>query len=308
MALSPTVFRQLDNVVSDLQLGTSDSFDRNIKKLARVLHGRPFTRLSASLKDGIDIEAWVKAGRDKMGSFVGSGELEWPDEPEKELGTVIALIDWFAEDPERATQFSYDFYYIDNNFTTQLRNLAGQVIVPFARDFAQYAEEHLDDAGDSPIVRSPEATKTMAVSLTVLVSDEIKRLEAERPNDPDRLDLHNRYIDFLQSVALGLAEIAVAINAAQSEPDASKKVARYERASEIASQLGSSMMNWIAQNKDGLVHFSASVGLLGAGTAFLSFCGVPNMASFAASALLLGGSTVKEMVDTILKHFGKGKG
>jgi hypothetical protein len=268
MAVNPSALRQLDNVVADLQSGTSDSFERNIKKLARILHGRPFSRLTASLKDGIDVEAWIKAGEATRGSMVGSGQLDWPEEPEKELGTVIALIDYFAEDPDRATQFSIDFYYVENNFTTQLRNLVEQIIVPFARDFAQYADEHLDETtGGNPIPRSPEATKTMATSLAILVKDEIRRVEADRPNDPDRLDIQQRYINFLQTVAVGLVEIAATIDAAQSESDPSKKALKYERASEVASQLAGTMLAWISNNKETLVHYTANVGLLGAGTA-----------------------------------------
>jgi hypothetical protein len=145
----------------------------------------------------------------------------------------------------------------------------------------------------------------MAVFLALLMKDEIQRLEADRPNDPDRLDMQERYIDFLRHVAVGLAEIAATIDAAQSERDVAKKTVQYEKASEVASQLGASMLNWISENKDTLVHFSANVAVLGAGTAFLSWCGVPNMASFAASALLLGRSSVREMIESILKHFGK---
>lgn len=92
------------------------------------------------LTEGIDVDAWIETCEATGGSFVGSAELDWPDEIEKQLGTVIRLIDKFAADPDQAVQFSYTFYYSGNNITANLQNMVRQMIVPFVRDYIEYVK------------------------------------------------------------------------------------------------------------------------------------------------------------------------
>ena len=48
--------------------------------------------------------------------MVGSATLDWPTDPEKELGTKILLIDKFAKDPDQAINFSHTFDYTANAY------------------------------------------------------------------------------------------------------------------------------------------------------------------------------------------------
>jgi hypothetical protein len=42
--------------------------------------------------------------------MMGTAKLSWPAEDEKALGTVVLLIDRFAEKPSEAPTFSHTFY------------------------------------------------------------------------------------------------------------------------------------------------------------------------------------------------------
>jgi hypothetical protein len=96
VAIDPTMFRQIENAIFDLQSSDFNNFDKHVKKLARVLHSPDLEAVTSSLTDGIDIDAWIKAGEATQGGMVGTATLDWPADTASELGTVIRLIDRFA--------------------------------------------------------------------------------------------------------------------------------------------------------------------------------------------------------------------
>ena len=110
----PTILRQIENTVTDLRWADRSSFNRHIKKLSRLLHSPELEAITAELSEGIDLDAWLKEDHATQGGIAGSAELEWPADHNSELGTVILLVDKFADDPKEALNFSHTFYYNGN--------------------------------------------------------------------------------------------------------------------------------------------------------------------------------------------------
>lgn len=162
--IDPAIFRQIENAVLDLQSADYQSFERPIKKLSRLLHSQELEPITSQLTSGIDLDAWIKAGEETASSMVGSAKLDWPAETEKELGTIILLIDRFAQE-DAAINFSYSFFYIGNNFTTNLQNMTRQMLVPFARDYINYvkAKTGTVEATMLPARTEPAARKIFIV-------------------------------------------------------------------------------------------------------------------------------------------------
>lgn len=160
-----SVLRQIENTVMDLRRADYNSFGRHIKKLSRLLHSDGLTAISAELVDGIDLDAWLEAGQRTQGSMVGSAVLEWPADQKGELGTVIRLIDAFAEDPDKAFNFSFTFFYGGNDIASNLQNMASQVIVPFCRDYIDYVKSKTGaiEATMLPPVSGPASRKVFVV-------------------------------------------------------------------------------------------------------------------------------------------------
>jgi predicted nucleotide-binding protein len=138
--IDQTIFRQIENTVSDLRSAEFNTFDRHIKKLSRILHSETLEPVSATLIEGVDLDAWIKAGEATQGGMVGSASLEWPSDPRQELGLVMLLIDRFAENPDAAMDFSHTFYYAGNKLTANVQNMVAQMIVPFARDYINHVK------------------------------------------------------------------------------------------------------------------------------------------------------------------------
>lgn len=161
----PSVFRQLENIVTDLRWADRSSFARHIKKLSRLLHSPELDPISRELTEGLDFEAWLEAGKATQGSMVGSAELEWPPDAREELGMVVLLIDRSAEDPDFATDFAFTFYYTGNNYVDNLQNMTTQVIVPFSRDYIDHVKMKtgVAEATVPPIRSEPAARKVFVV-------------------------------------------------------------------------------------------------------------------------------------------------
>lgn len=159
------LLRQIENTVLDLRRADSNSFGRHMKKLSRLLHSDGLTAISEELVDGVDLDAWLEAGQKAESSMVGSAVLEWPSDQKGELGTVIRLIDAFAEDHDKAFQFSFTFYYGGNDIASNLQNMTGQVIVPFCRDYIDYVKSKTGtiEATMLPPVSEPAARKVFVV-------------------------------------------------------------------------------------------------------------------------------------------------
>jgi hypothetical protein len=134
------IYRQIENIVSDLRWADHSSFNRHIKKLSRSLHAPELETVTAELSEGVDLETWIKEGEATQGSMIGSAELEWPESSKAELGTIILLIDRFASNPDAAIDFAHTFYYNGNKYTDNLQNMTAQMIVPFVRDFIDFAK------------------------------------------------------------------------------------------------------------------------------------------------------------------------
>lgn len=159
------IFRQLENTVTDLRRSEYTSFNRHIEKLSRLLHSGELEKTTSRLAAGIDLKAWLETGHKTQGGMVGSAQLDWPSDPEKELGIVILLIDDFASNESAALNFSHTFYYNGSKITANLRNMVEQVIVPFSRDYIDYvkSETGTTEATLIPARTGPAARKAFIV-------------------------------------------------------------------------------------------------------------------------------------------------
>lgn len=166
MPIDPTIFRQIENTIFDLQSSDQNTFDKHIKKLARLLHSPELEPITNGLIGGIDLDAWINAGAATGLQMAGTAKLDWPAEPEKELGTIILLIDRFAEKGEReAINFAFNFYHNGNNINATLHSMTRQMLIPFARDYINYvkAKTGTVEATMLPARTGPAARKIFIV-------------------------------------------------------------------------------------------------------------------------------------------------
>jgi predicted nucleotide-binding protein len=162
--IEPSILRQIENTVTDLRAAEYNTFDRYTKKLSHLLHSPELEPITSKLTDDIDLESWIDAGLASQGGMLGTATLNWPHEPEKELGTNILLIDRFAE-KEAALNFAHTFYYAGSRVTDSLQRMASEMIVPFARDYIAHVKSvtGVSEASPSPTPSRPATRKVFIV-------------------------------------------------------------------------------------------------------------------------------------------------
>ena len=139
MPVDPATLQQINNAIFDLQSSDYNNFDKHIKKLSRLLHSTELDSITNALAAGIEIEPWIEAGTAAGRHMAGAAKLDWPDDPEKDLGYHIRLIDLFTEKGDRyALNFALTFFSKGSNFNDNLHNMTRQMLIPFARDYIDY--------------------------------------------------------------------------------------------------------------------------------------------------------------------------
>ena len=164
--IDQALLRQIENAITDLRRSEYNTFDRHIKKLDRLLRSPQLASINDELTAGIDVDAWLAAGEATQGSMVGSAQLEWPDDPCRELGMNLSLVRDFAKNPDKATGFAHTFYYNGtNSISSNLQGMVEQVFVPFARDYINHvkARTATTEATLLPQRAGPAARKAFVV-------------------------------------------------------------------------------------------------------------------------------------------------
>jgi predicted nucleotide-binding protein len=142
-AFDSAVFEEINNAVIDLLGSTPQTFERPLKRLSGLLHSSGLESLNQSLIEGTDFDAFLAASKNTGGGMMGSQKLLWPDDPDRELGLTLILIDRLAANPSWAFDFCHTFFYSGNSIVAGIHTFTRQILVPFARDYRARAEKSL---------------------------------------------------------------------------------------------------------------------------------------------------------------------
>jgi hypothetical protein len=154
------IFSEINNAVLDLQASQLQSFERPLKKLARLLRHPDLEPYNDELTDGLDLEAFIKESERTGGSMVGSAQLAWPEDPKQVLGLTLLLIEKLGANPSYATNFSHHFFYSGSKVIAGIHSLTGQLIIPFVRDYKMYIQSK---GNIKTVLKSPFSRKVFIV-------------------------------------------------------------------------------------------------------------------------------------------------
>lgn len=137
-SINASIFNDIDNAIRDLRASEHQTYERPLKRLAKLIHDPGIEPIRAELVAKVDWDGFLSASDATGGSMVGSHRLVWPDEPELQFGLTLILIDKMAEDTDWAIQFTHHYFYSSTKIVSGLHSIATQVLMPFARDFKAY--------------------------------------------------------------------------------------------------------------------------------------------------------------------------
>lgn len=133
------VFAEINNSLLDLQASQIQTFERPLKAFAKVLHHPDLEGARESLTSNVDFDAFLAASEETGGGMIGSHQLAWPEEREKQLGLTLLLIDKMAADPDYATDLGHIYFYTGSNkLISGIHAIVRQLLIPFVRDLKSY--------------------------------------------------------------------------------------------------------------------------------------------------------------------------
>jgi predicted nucleotide-binding protein len=138
--IEPDLFAQINDAVLDLQSAQLQSYQRPLKKLAKLLRHPDLEVVNQKLTEGCDIGSFL-ANQERTGG-IGTDRLEWPDDPKQVIGLTLLLIERFAADPDYMAEFGHTYYYSGRMVMSGVNAVTGQIIIPFVRDYKSYVASH----------------------------------------------------------------------------------------------------------------------------------------------------------------------
>lgn len=136
-----SALRDVNNAVLDLQSADYNTFERPLQKLSLALEADDLKPMAEKLLSKADFDRFLESASEG-GGMMGSARLNWPSDREEELGLVIHLIHRAAKKPHWFSSLAHTYYYSGRKIVASIRKITTAVIIPFNRDFSDYAEEY----------------------------------------------------------------------------------------------------------------------------------------------------------------------
>lgn len=140
--MAQDIFSEINNAVLDLQSSQLQTYERPLKKIAKLLRHPDLEPYNAQLTEDVDLDTFIAESEKTGGSMVGSAQLVWPDDPRQVLGLTLLLIERLAADPGYAINFGHHFFHSGNKAIGGIHTLTGQLIIPFVRDYKSYIQSN----------------------------------------------------------------------------------------------------------------------------------------------------------------------
>jgi hypothetical protein len=133
----------------------------------------------------------------------------------------------------------------------------------------------------------------LSQSLAQMALDEVERLDAERPNDPDRIKDHEKRRELLKIFADGFARIAHALAVLDVDLNHPVKLSKVVKAIE---SVGNGINRWWKANEDEAIDWAIRIPVVTAGVAALGWAGANMTVGTTVVAALVGGTRVLKAI------------
>lgn len=157
--MTKDIFKEINNVVLDLQASHAQTYERPLKKLSQLLKHPDLESYNINLTKDVNLESFLERSSKSAGSMIGSARLDWPQDPKEELGLTLLLIWKLGAEPSNALQFSFEYFHVSNKIIDNIHALTSQLIIPFIRDYKDYVQSQ----GVSQTVLKPPLSKKIFI-------------------------------------------------------------------------------------------------------------------------------------------------
>jgi hypothetical protein len=133
----------------------------------------------------------------------------------------------------------------------------------------------------------------LAYSLSLMAHEEIEKLEAELPNDPERIAENKKQRELMALFADGFERIARQLAALSSNPH---EPVLLGKAGKVVAEVGSEITGWWTANAAEAIDWSIRLPIIVAAVGALGWAGANMTVGTTAVAALVGGRKVLEVI------------
>jgi predicted nucleotide-binding protein len=137
--MNDELFKQMNNAVLDLQSAEYQTYERPLKRLAKLLRDPSLEKINHELTVNVDLDLFLAENDSHVAGMVGGDKLNWPDETEQTIALTWLLIQKLSIDENFTFQFSHHYFSSGSSqILAGLRSMTGQMIIPFVRDYIEH--------------------------------------------------------------------------------------------------------------------------------------------------------------------------
>jgi hypothetical protein len=143
---------ELDAYAGDVARASHQTITNAIQRYVKRLDAEPLAAAVEAVLPRVDFDAWYAAALGSIKSMVGSGKPNWPLDAPERVAMQAELLRRMAGGQIDPIQYTYNFHYVENRFSSNIAQFIAQDFEPFHRDLRRL----LDAAFDAPPAPPPE--------------------------------------------------------------------------------------------------------------------------------------------------------
>jgi hypothetical protein len=162
---------ELDAYSADVARASHQTLTNAIQRYVKRLDAEPLAAAVDTVLPHVGFDAWYAAALGTIKSMVGSGKLNWPPDAPERVAMQAELLRRMAGGQIDPIQYTYNFHYVENRFSSNIAQFIAQDFEPFHRDLRR-----LLDAAFAAPTQPPALSETETVIVPIPYSPVLRLL------------------------------------------------------------------------------------------------------------------------------------
>lgn len=176
-----------DDYVQDIERAHFSNFGDALERFMALFDENPVLMRAASFLPTVDFADWYAKGVATVGSFVGSGHLEWPAKSDLRLAHQYTLLRNIAKGDVDVFDYCSKFLFAGTNYQDNINLFNEQIVRPFTRDFRRLVlklptEQASADTEINSTVPKIDQTMKAQIPCPVEIQDSLEHFRRDYPD------------------------------------------------------------------------------------------------------------------------------
>ncbi len=132
-----------NDLADDISAAGHNTYEQKLLSWFALLDGFKVIQTQLeNLENSFDFQEWYQAGKTTNGGMVGSGHLEWAEDPKQKITQQLALFRYFASQEGAYIQFCSMFLFAGSSYDEMVWKINSEHFEPFQRDLLKFLKRN----------------------------------------------------------------------------------------------------------------------------------------------------------------------